>query len=70
MFMNRDYKAVLFGYGTMGERHREFFERSGVRFVKIFDLEDLDGAGNVKASLVEEFISNETSIGLPLRSNA
>ena len=59
MFMNRDYKAVLFGYGTMGERHREFFERSGVRFIKIFDLEDLDGAGNVKASLVEEFISNE-----------
>ena len=59
MFMNRDYKAVLFGYGTMGERHRDFFERSGVRFVKIFDLEDLDGAENVKASLVEEFISNE-----------
>ncbi|WP_173475400.1 Gfo/Idh/MocA family protein [Fibrobacter succinogenes] len=57
--MNRNYKAVLFGYGTMGERHRNFFEKSGVQFVKIFDLEDLDGAGNIKSSLVEEFISNE-----------
>ena len=43
----------------MGERHRNFFEKSGVQFVKIFDLEDLDGAGNIKSSLVEEFISNE-----------
>lgn len=59
MFMNRNYKAVLFGYGTMGERHRDFFEKSGVHFVKIFDLEDLDGAGNIKSSLVDEFISNE-----------
>ena len=59
MFMNRNYKAVLFGYGTMGERHRNFFEKSGVQFVKIFDLEDLDGAGNIKSSLVDEFISNE-----------
>ena len=57
--MNRNYKAVLFGYGTMGERHRDFFEKSGVQFVKIFDLEDLDGAGNIKSSLVDEFISNE-----------
>ncbi len=57
--MNRNYKAVLFGYGTMGERHRDFFEKSGVHFVKIFDLEDLDGAGNIKSSLVDEFISNE-----------
>ena len=57
--MNRNYKAVLFGYGTMGERHRNFFEKSGVQFVKIFDLEDLDGAGNIKSSLVEEFVSNE-----------
>ena len=57
--MNRNYKAVLFGYGTMGERHRDFFEKSGVQFVKIFDLEDLDGAGNIKSSLVEEFVSNE-----------
>lgn len=59
MFMNRNYKAVLFGYGTMGERHRNFFEKSGVQFVKIFDLEDLDGAGNIKSFLVEEFVSNE-----------
>lgn len=57
--MNRNYKAVLFGYGTMGERHRVFFEKSGVQFVKIFDLEDLDGAGNIKSSLIEEFVSNE-----------
>lgn len=59
MFMNRNYKAVLFGYGTMGERHRDFFEKSGVHFVKIFDLEDLDSAGNIKSPLVDEFISNE-----------
>ena len=57
--MNRNYKAVLFGYGTMGERHRTFFEKSGVHFLKIFELDDLDSAGNVKSSLVDEFISNE-----------
>lgn len=57
--MRRDYKAVLFGNGTMGERHRKFFEYSDVQFLKIFDLEDLDSAGNVRASLVDEFISSE-----------
>ena len=57
--MNKSYNAVLFGNGTMGNRHRIFFEKSGVRFLKIFDLEDLDGAGNVRTSLVDEFISNE-----------
>ena len=57
--MKRDYKAVLFGNGTMGERHRKFFEYSGVQFLKIFDIEDLDSAGNVRASLVDEFISSE-----------
>lgn len=57
--MRRDYKAVLFGNGTMGERHRKFFEYSGVQFLKIFDLEDLDSVGNVRASLVDEFVSNE-----------
>ena len=57
--MRRDYKAVLFGNGTMGERHRKFFEYSGVQFLKIFDLEDLDGAGNVRTSLVDEFISKD-----------
>lgn len=57
--MRRDYKAVLFGNGTMGERHRKFFEYSGVQFLKIFDLEDLDSAGNVRAPLVDEFISSE-----------
>lgn len=57
--MRRDYKAVLFGNGTMGERHRKFFEYSGVQFLKIFDLEDLDGAGNVRTSLVDEFILNK-----------
>ena len=57
--MNRNCKAVLFGYGTMGERHRKFFEYSGVRFLKIFDLEDLDSNGNISANLVDEFISNE-----------
>lgn len=57
--MRRDYKAVLFGNGTMGERHCKFFEYSGVQFLKIFDLEDLDSAGNVRAPLVDEFISSE-----------
>lgn len=57
--MRRDYKAVLFGNGTMGERHRKFFEYSDVQFLKIFDLEDLDSVGNVRASLVDEFVSNE-----------
>lgn len=57
--MKRNYKAVLFGNGTMGERHRKFFEYSSVQFLKIFDLEDLDGAGNVRTSLVDEFISNK-----------
>ena len=57
--MRRDYKAVLFGNGTMGERHRKFFEYSDVQFLKIFDLEDLDSAGNVRASLVDEFISKD-----------
>ena len=57
--MNRKYKAVLFGNGTMGERHRRFFEYSGVQFLKVFDVEDLDGAGNLKTSLVDEFVSNE-----------
>lgn len=57
--MKRDYKAVLFGNGTMGERHRKFFEYSGVQFLKIFDLEDLDSAGNVRASLVDEFVSKD-----------
>jgi predicted dehydrogenase len=57
--MKRDYKAVLFGNGTMGERHRKFFEYSGVQFLKIFDLEDLDSAGNVRVSLIDEFISDK-----------
>ena len=57
--MKRNYKAVLFGNGTMGERHRKFFEYSGVQFLKIFDLEDLDSAGNVRASLVDEFVSKD-----------
>ena len=57
--MNRNYKAVLFGYGTMGERHRNFFEHSGVRFLKIFDLDDLESDGNVRSSLVDEFLSCE-----------
>ncbi|WP_290763193.1 Gfo/Idh/MocA family oxidoreductase [Fibrobacter sp. UBA4297] len=57
--MKRDYKAVLFGNGTMGERHRKFFEYSGVQFLKIFDLGDLDGTGNVRTSLVDEFVSKD-----------
>ena len=57
--MRRDYKAVLFGNGTMGERHRKFFEYSDVQFLKIFDLENLDSAGNVCASLVDEFVSKD-----------
>jgi len=58
-FMKRIYKAVLFGNGTMGERHRNFFEHSGVRFLKIFDLDDLERDGNVRSSLVDEFLSCE-----------
>ena len=57
--MNKKYKAVLFGNGTMGERHREFFEYSGVQFLKIFDLEDLDSAGNLRTLLVDEFVSKD-----------
>lgn len=58
-FMKRIYKAVLFGNGTMGERHRNFFEHSGVRFLKIFDLDDVESDGNVRSSLVDEFLSSE-----------
>ena len=58
-FMKRIYKAVLFGNGTMGERHRNFFEHSCVRFLKIFDLDDLESDGNVRSSLVDEFLSCE-----------
>ena len=57
--MRRDYKAVLFGNGTMGERHRKFFEYSDVQFLKFFGLEDLDSAGNVRASLIDEFVSKD-----------
>ena len=57
--MNKKYKAVLFGNGTMGERHREFFEYSDVQFLKIFDLEDLDSAGKLRTLLVDEFVSNK-----------
>ena len=57
--MNKKYKAVLFGNGTMGERHREFFEYSDVQFLKIFDLEDLDSAGNLRTLLVDEFVSKD-----------
>ena len=59
IFMKKLYKAVLFGNGTMGERHRNFFEHSGVRFLKIFDLDDLERDGNVRSSLVDEFLSCE-----------
>ena len=58
-FMKKNYKAVLFGNGTMGERHRIFFEKTGVRFLKIFDLKDLDNDGNVHATLVDEFLDSE-----------
>ena len=57
--MIRELKAVLFGNGTMGERHRIFFEKAGVRFLKIFDLDDLDRDGKIKSSLIDEFISKE-----------
>ena len=57
--MIRELKAVLFGNGTMGERHRIFFEKAGVRFLKVFDLEDLDSDGKIKSSLVDEYISSE-----------
>ena len=56
--MRRDYKAVLFGNGTMGERHRKFFEYSDVQFLKIFDLEDLEIAQGMCAlrSLMNLFL--------------
>ena len=57
--MKKFYKAVLFGNGTMGERHRIFFEKSGVCFVRIFDKDDLENDGRIRASLLDEFISNE-----------
>ncbi len=57
--MDKSYKAVLFGNGTMGNRHRIFFEKSGVRFLKIFDLDDLEKDGTIRSPLLDEFISNE-----------
>jgi len=56
VFMNKCYNAVIFGNGTMGKRHRDFFEKEGVRFLKVFDVSDLDSDGNVRSSLVEEFL--------------
>ena len=32
------YRAILVGNGTMGARHRTFFESEGVRFVQILDI--------------------------------
>jgi predicted dehydrogenase len=57
--MNKSYRAVLFGNGTMGERHRIFFENSGVRFLKFFDLESLDADGNFPVSLLDELLVTE-----------
>lgn len=57
--MNKNYRAVLFGNGTMGKRHRIFFEKSGVHFLKIFDLDDLDCNRNVSAHLLNEFVTKE-----------
>ena len=59
MILNKRYNAVLFGNGTMGERHRFFFEKSGVCFLKIFDLSDLQNDGSLHKSLVNEFLSSE-----------
>ena len=49
----------MFDDGTRCERHREFFEYSGVQFLKIFDVEDLDSAGNLRTLLVDEFVSKD-----------
>ena len=59
MILNKVYKAVLFGYGTMGARHRIFFEKSGVHFLKIFDVSDLEKDGTFPISLVKKFLTNE-----------
>jgi len=59
MILNKVYKAVLFGYGTMGVRHRIFFENSGVHFLKIFDVNDLNKDGTFPVLLVDEFLTNE-----------
>ena len=59
MILNKFYKAVLFGDGTMGVRHRIFFENSGVHFLKIFDVNDLNKDGTFPVSLVDEFLTNE-----------
>lgn len=56
--MKKSYRAVLFGNGTMGERHRKFFENSDVRFLKIFDLDSLDADGNFPVSLLDELVVN------------
>lgn len=57
--MKKTYKAILFGNGTMGERHRIFFEKSDVRFLKIFEMDDLDRNGCIQIPLVEDFITSE-----------
>lgn len=35
-------KAILIGNGTMGKRHRAYFEACGIEFVETFDLEESD----------------------------
>ncbi len=58
-YMNERYNAVLFGNGTMGNRHRIFFEQAGVQFLKIFDLADLNQDGALRESEVNEFLTRD-----------
>jgi predicted dehydrogenase len=57
--MNRNYRAILFGNGTMGNRHRIFFEQSGVQFLKIIDLADLNQDGTLRESVINEYLNHE-----------
>lgn len=52
----KDYTAILIGNGTMGQRHRSRFEKCGVRFAKVLDVE--------ASSWIESGVSNDFLEGL------
>lgn len=57
--MKKNFNAILIGNGTMGGRHRAFFESAGVQFKKCFDMMDVGGDGNLRAGVLgETLLSN------------
>lgn len=55
----KKYNAILIGNGTMGGRHRAFFESAGVVFKKVFDLMDVGGNGCLRAGLLDDALSSD-----------